>query len=113
MQPPSYKFHRRSRRIKIGQPVRLCPTDKRGSSFEEIATTANVSRGGFYFVTKQQIFLEGLRLKVTLPYHSPSDFRNREYLGQVLRVEILPDGQRGVAVQLLSSATSGPGSSSI
>jgi PilZ domain len=103
MQETAQKYHRRSRRINIGQPVRLIPSLSRGEFFEEIGTTSNVSREGFYFLTEREHYQEGMRLLVTLPCHSPRDRRDREYLAQVVRVELLDNGQRGVAVQLLSS----------
>jgi len=105
MQETARQYHRRNRRISIGQPVRLIPSLPRGEFFEEIETTSSVSREGFYFLTKRQHYHEGMRLLVTLPYHSPRDRRDREYLAQVVRVELLDDGQRGVAIQLLSSVT--------
>jgi hypothetical protein len=103
MQETTQQYHRRSRRINIGQPVRLIPSLPRGEFFEEIGTTSNVSREGFYFLTKREHYQEGMRLLVTLPYSSPRDRSVCDYLGQVVRVELLDDGQRGVAVQLLSS----------
>jgi hypothetical protein len=103
MQETAGKYHRRSRRISIGQLVKLIPSLPRGEFFDEIGTTSNVSRGGFYFLTKREHYQEGMRLLVTLPYHSPRDRSDCDYLGQVVRVELLDDGQRGVAVQLLSS----------
>lgn len=69
--------------------------------FEEIGTTSNVSCEGFYFLTKREHYYEGMLLLVTLPYHLPRDRRDRDYLAQVVRVELLDDGQRGVAVQHL------------
>jgi hypothetical protein len=96
-------FHRRGRRIGLSQPVRLIPALPRGESFEEITRTSNVSRGGFYFVTNREHYQEGMRLLVTLPYHCPRDRGDREYIAQVVRVELLDDDQRGVAVELLSS----------
>jgi hypothetical protein len=103
MQETARQYLRRSRRINIGQPVRLIPSIARGELFEEVGTTSNVSREGFYFLTKREHYQEGMRLLVTLPYHSPRERGDHGYLGQVVRVELLPDGQRGVAVQLLSS----------
>jgi len=44
-----------------------------------------------------------MRLFVTLPYHCPRDHSDREHLAQVVRIELLDDGQHGVSVQLLSS----------
>ena len=51
-------------------------------------------------------FILGIYLLVTLPYHCPRDRGDREYLAQVVRIELLDDGQRGVAIQLLSLAGS-------
>ena len=104
MQETAQRYHRRSRRVNLGQPVRLIPSLPRGEFFEETGTTSNVSREGFYFLTKREHYQEGMRLLVTLPYHSPPDRSDCDYLGQVVRVERLDEGQRGVAVQLLSSA---------
>ena len=94
---------RRSRRIRIGQPLKVSPSDPHDAHFEETATTKNVSRDGIYFLSKNQTYREGMRLFVTLPYHFPSAPHDLEYLGQVARIENLPDGNRGIAVQLLSS----------
>lgn len=102
MQETARPYYRRSRRIKIGQPVRLMPSIPRGELFEEIGTTSNVSREGFYFLTKMEHYEKGMRLRVTLPFHFPRDPHDREYLAEVVRVELLDDSQRGVAVQLLS-----------
>src|SRR5271165_1133562 len=89
-------FHRHSRRVKLSQPVRLVSSGADGEAFEETGTTSNVSREGFYFLTNRDHYLEGMRLRVTLPYHFPPDRRDRECIAQVVRVELLPDGQRGV-----------------
>ena len=95
--------HRKSRRVSASLPVRLIPSLPRGELFGEIATTSNVSREGFYFLTYREKYEEGMRLPVTLPYHSPRDRSDRTYLAQVVRVKIFEDDQHGVGVQLLSS----------
>jgi hypothetical protein len=102
MQNTGHEYRRRSRRLKMGQPLMVRPLDRKNEIDADIGATQNVSRDGFYFHTKRDFYLEGLRLSVTLPYHSPDDSRNREHIGQVLRVEPLPDGQFGVAIRLLS-----------
>jgi len=96
-------YHRRSRRISLNQPVRLVPSLPHGERFEEITNTCNVSREGFYFLTSRDHYEEGMRLLVTLPYHSPRDRSDREYIAQVVRIQLLEEGQRGVGIQLLSS----------
>ena len=102
MQEIKRQERRRSRRIRIGQPLKVRPSDPHDAHFEETATTKNVSRDGIYFLSKNKTFHEGMRLFVTLPYHFPSDPHDLEYLGQVARIENLPEGNRGIAVQLLS-----------
>jgi hypothetical protein len=54
-------------------------------------------------VTNHEHYQEGMRLLVTLPYHCPRDRGDRDYIAQVVRLELLDDGRRGVAVELLSS----------
>ncbi len=103
MQQIKQQERRRSRRIHIGQPLKVRSTDPHDVSFEEIATTNNVSRDGFYFFSKNKTYRAGMRVFVTLPYHFPRDPHDVEYLGQVARIEVLPDGNLGIGVQLLSS----------
>jgi hypothetical protein len=106
MQEVREQERRRSRRIRIGQPLKVRPSDPHDPHFEETATTKNVSRDGIYFLSKNETFRVGMRVFVTLPYHFPSDPHDLHYLGQVARIENLLDGNRGIAVQLLSSINS-------
>ena len=106
MQEIRQQERRRSRRIRIGQPLKVKPSDPRDAPFEETATTKNVSRDGIYFISKNENYHEGMRLFVTLPYHFPSEPRDLEYIGQVARIDDLPDGNRGIGVQLLTSINS-------
>ncbi len=105
MQNPAQEFRRRSRRLKMGQTLMIRPLDHKERIDADIGVTQNVSREGLYFHTTRDFYLEGMRLSVTLPYHAPNDPRNREHIGQVMRVEVLPDGQFGIAIRLLSSAS--------
>jgi hypothetical protein len=93
----------------MSQPVRLRPSSPRGELFDEITNTTNVSREGFYFRTQRDHYQEGMRLLVTLPYHCPPDRVDREHIGQVVRIELLDDGYRGVAIQLLSYSSGARG----
>ncbi len=90
--------------MRMGQALRVRPSDPKDVPFEEIGTTKNVSRDGVYFATQRENYYLGMRLFVTLPYHSPINPLNHDYLGQVARVDDLGNGQHGVAVRLLSSA---------
>ena len=95
--------HRRSRRVRMKQALRVRPMDRKDGSFEELGTTKNVSQGGVYFVTQRDVYYEGMRLSVTVPY-SATGTQNFEYQGKVTRVEELGNSQRGVAIRFVSSA---------
>jgi PilZ domain len=88
----------------MNQTLRVRPADLKDGTFEEIGATKDVSQDGMYFVTERKVYREGMRLVVTVPYHSPTSRQNYEYVGQVRRVDELGNGQRGVAVRFLSSA---------
>ena len=103
MSHKSPQERRRSRRLKIGQPIKVRPSDPKDDHFEELSKTKNASREGVYFVTKRESYYPGMRLFVTAPYYSPTDPTNCEYIAQVVRVEKLGDGQHGIAAQLLST----------
>jgi|SRR5215471_4355797 len=103
MQPEKQTERRRSRRIKIGQPLKIRPSDPKDPHFEETNVTTNVSRDGIYFVSHLENYYEGMRLQVGVPHHAPRNEQDREYLGQVVRIDTLLEGRVGIAVQLLSA----------
>lgn len=105
MRPGHQAERRRSRRVRIGEPLLVRPSDPKDKHFEEISRTRNASREGIYFTTKRDSYYPGMRLFVTVPYHPESDARSSEQVGQVMRVEELGDGERGIAVLLLSSGS--------
>ncbi len=100
--PERRQERRRSRRIKIGQPLKIRPSNPKDPQFDDTNVTTNVSREGIYFVSRINSYYEGMRLFVGVPHHSPRDAQDREYLGQVVRVDTLLEGRFGIAVQLLS-----------
>ena len=95
--------HRRSRRARMKQVVRVRPWDRKDGSFEELGTTKNVSQGGVYFVTQRDVYYVGMRLSVAVPFSAIST-ENYEHHGKVTRVEELGNSQRGVAIRFVSSA---------
>jgi|SRR6516164_5160689 hypothetical protein len=103
MPPERPQERRRSRRIKIGQPLKIRPSDPKDEQFEESNVTANVSRDGIYFVSRRKAYREGMRLFVAVPHHLPKEPQDREYVGQVVRVDALLEERFGIAVQLLSA----------
>lgn len=96
--------HRRTRRVRMKQALRVCPADPKDGAFEEIGTTQNVSQGGVYFVTQREVYYEGMHLRVMVPY-STTGTQNYEYYGRITRIEQLKDNQRGIAVRFVSSAS--------
>ena len=92
---------RGTRRVRLRQQLKVRPSSAKDGEFEDISQTENASKRGIYFQTRLPSYFVGMRVIVTLPYVSASDPNSREYFGQVVRVERLEDGKRGVAVQLL------------
>src|ERR1700730_14415714 len=61
---------------------------------KEVCTTLNVSRNGLYFATTTQHYFPGMNVIVTFDFRS-DDPMQREYLGDVVRLERLEDGKWG------------------
>jgi hypothetical protein len=91
----------RSRRAKMARTLRVRPSEPRDEHFDDLTTSANASKEGIYFTTRRSDYYPGMRAFVTCPYSSPHDPMNREYVAQVMRVDKLPNGKFGVAVELL------------
>jgi hypothetical protein len=92
---------RGSRRCKINQLMRIRPSDPEKEHFEDLRGTTSVSRSGVSFQTSQAGYEIGMRLFVTMPYSRDPSSTNREYLGEVVRIEPLKNGLTGVGVKLL------------
>ena len=109
-----YPEKRRSRRAKIVRTLRVRPSEPRDDHFEDLPISVNASKEGIYFTTRKESYYRGMRVFVTFPYTSPHDPMNCEYVAQVVRVEKLPNGKFGVALNLLMtvnySAPAAPGS---
>jgi hypothetical protein len=97
------KDHRRARRAKLARPMRVRPSEPRDDHFEDLPNSANASKHGIYFVSKRTNYYKGMRVFVTFPYTSAHDPMNSEYLAEVVRIDTLPNGKFGVAVDLKMS----------
>ena len=91
---------RRRARLKLPQVVRVRPSDAH-FHFDEILPTLNATRDSVYFASKNASYAEGMRVFITYPYSDGPGSLNRESLGQVLRVDDLGQGRRGIAIQIL------------
>ena len=106
---PQQKEKRRSRRAKIAKPVRVRPSDPKDEHFEDQPISVNASKDGIYFVSRLANYYKGMSVFVTLPFTSPHDTMNCEYVGEVLRVEPQAAGKTGVAIHLLMTMNYGGG----
>ena len=93
------KDHRSVSRVNVQRPIKVQPVNQKDGDFEDISNTENASKRGIYFLTAVPRYFVGMRVYVTLPY-SP-DGQGRQHFGQIVRVEKIATGKRGVAVQFL------------
>jgi PilZ domain len=96
----TYPDKRKSRRAKIAKPLRVRPSEPREEHFEDLSISVNASKEGIYFHTRRSNYYKGMRVFVTFPFSSKYDPMNCEYVGEVVRVENLPNGRFGVALHL-------------
>ena len=89
---------RQAQRQELSEPVLICPCDSECP--EEVCTTLNVSRNGLYFATTTGHYFPGMNVIVTPNFH-PEDSIQREYMGDVVRIERLEEGKWGVAIRIL------------
>lgn len=98
---------RKYRRAKMAQSMRVRPSEPRDAHFEDLPVSVNASREGVYFTSRRDGYYAGMRVFVTFPFTSPNEPMNCEYIGQVVRVEKLPNSRFGVAVHLLMTLNYG------
>jgi hypothetical protein len=65
----------------------------------EICSARDVSRSGLYFVTYSTHYLPGMKVCVIRNF-DPDDQMSTEEIGDILRVDSLRGGRKGVAIQL-------------
>jgi hypothetical protein len=88
-------------RLKISVPVHVRSIEPSEHAILEAANTIDVNRHGLCFSTSRDHYHVGMSLCMTFPYSSPVMVR-KEFVGNVVRVDSLPNGGRSVAVQFIS-----------
>jgi|ERR1700722_1200676 hypothetical protein len=87
-------------RVSVAIPVRIRPVDFSDGSFEDVASTVNVSRGAMYVATWRGNYYSGMRLIITYPFMSDAKSSVWEYLGEVVRVDRQGDGRARIVIRL-------------
>lgn len=91
---------RRTERVPVSLPVHVSSSDGAIDKFEEVSTTLNASRDGLYFSSDTQSYKVGMALVVTFPY-SLAPERNVHFFSKIVRIDTLPEGRVGIAVELV------------
>jgi len=96
--PRVSRVMRRHPRINLAQPIRVRPLHSKFP--EENATTVNVSQDGVYFESAASHYYAGMEVFVTRNPRPDAPNPPEEH-GSVVRVQNLPSGRYGVAIQIL------------
>lgn len=92
---------RRHRRFSLIEKITVRQAEPGGTPFEDQAMTLNVSQEGMYFITQQRNYEAGKNVLVTWPGRSKDPLATQQYLARIVRVVELPDGQFGVALNVI------------
>ena len=98
---PSQTERRSSRRCKMSQLMRIRPSDPEREPFDDIRGSLSMSRTGVYFQSSEPGYEVGMRLFVSMPYTKEPAAMTREYLAEVVRRELLPNGLFGIGFKIL------------
>lgn len=94
---PKFQERRTLRRAKLRLRMRARPGEFDDGAFQEVASTLDVSRKAFYFVTPSDRYRPEMRLRVDFPYDPEAHAGQDDFLGEVVRVLKTAKGY-GVAV---------------
>ncbi len=95
---------RRNPRSKLPCFILIRPFESGPDYFESIILTDDSSRQGLAFGTDNPVYCERMRLLLTFPYLPCPGAINRDYIAEVTRRDILPEGQYNIAVRFLTTA---------
>lgn len=95
---------RRSRRVKVSVTARVRPYYRSSHVSEELLTATNLSRDGFYFISRHPSYRRDMNLYVACPAGHSQTGADAEG-ARVVRVDSLGQDKWGVAVTFLRSAS--------
>lgn len=96
---------RRARRVKLSVPARVRPYYQTGGVSEELLSATNLSREGFYFISRRPTYRKDMNLYVACPAGHSQTQADAE-CARVVRVDSLGENSWGVAVAFLRAAFS-------
>lgn len=100
---PVFQERRRKRRTKMKLTARIRPYSFCQGLLEEVRATADFSRAGLSFVTRQRSYREGMHVYVACPYSQYHADKEGD-LARVVRVEERNEGQWEVAIEFVKSS---------
>lgn len=100
--PASHSERRRAHRVHMEVTARVRPYYETPELSDELLKAKNVSRSGFYFVSRRSGFRTDMNLYVACPAGHSQTQADAE-CARVVRVDSLGEGLWGVAVALLRS----------
>lgn len=100
--PPARRERRLIRRTRIACRARIRPIHEAQAFLEEVCKTINISRGGIYFICGHASYRKHMHLYVACPDSNSAHDLGGE-IARVVRVDSLPRGEWGIAVNYLQS----------
>jgi hypothetical protein len=95
---------RRNPRVRLSCYVLVRPLESGSEYFESIKLTDNSCRDGLSITTENALYCQRMRLVVTFPYSLHSCAINQDYIAEVVRRDVLPDGCYRIAIHFLTTA---------
>jgi hypothetical protein len=95
---------RRKARVNLSCFILVRPLEPEPEYFESIILTDDSCRDGLSFETDNALYCQRMRLLVAFPYSLHPCAINQDYIAEVVRREVLPDGRYSVAVRFLTTA---------
>src|SRR5579863_1579732 len=95
---------RRRSRVHLSCYILVRPLEPEPDYFESVFLTTNSCRDGLSFETDCACYCQRMRLLISYPYSLQAGAINRDYIGEVVRRDPLPNGRYRVAVRFLTTA---------
>jgi hypothetical protein len=92
---------RRGSRQALPLRILVRPSANLPNDFDEVCTTVNIMRDGFYFFSSLASYRRGMQLIVTWLNSASPDNSSIDFIGKIVRIDSCSRNRWGVAVQLV------------